>query len=202
MSISRFFDRNRPIFTIGALMAMVFIAIIILYKFKPKQETKLKEVNEMDQQFYRVAYEEPEPENEASQYMDAENQPTDKDVNEQDENSQINIDEEYGVLQINFTENGFEPRINTAVLGQMVSWTNNTDKTIYFKQRKPTYPELKDPIEIKSGESFNFRMTDLGIWTYEEGDSKEFGSVEVKETRIIPPTKNKETETVESPSNP
>ena len=82
----------------------------------------------------------------------------------------------------------------------------------------PTYKELLDPIEIKPGESFTFRVTELGLWNYEETISKDYGEIEVKDPKNVPePVKSEtleeqtpetetpdieELETLESESNP
>ena len=67
-----------------------------------------------------------------------------------------------------------------ALNGQLVKWTNTTDRDIYFVQKMPTYSELENPILIKSGETFEFRLYEIGMWTYEELETRHFGSIDVK----------------------
>jgi hypothetical protein len=202
MIIKRFFDRNKPIFLIGTLMGIVFIGIIIFYKIKPKEETRLSEMGEADQEFYQVIYENIDEPN--YNYPNPQDGSTEEPINSRIGNglSEQTIDEKYGTLEIEFTEEGFEPRVTRAVLGQEISWKNSAERTIYLHQRTKKYSELKDLIEIAPGETFNFRMTQLGIWAYDENESEKFGSIDVRDPIKLPPVENSEIETAESATNP
>lgn len=175
MSISKFYDRNKPIFTLGAVMAIVFIGLIIFYRLKPREETKLSEINELDQQFYKVAYDE-----QTEEYNENSGFESFQQDNETVE-PELNVDELYGVIEINYTEEGFKPRIVKAYIGQNVTWKNNSETTLYFEQRIVTYPELGKTFEVKPGESFSQRMTELGTWPYIDNKTYNFGSINVKE---------------------
>lgn len=150
-------------------MATIFGVIIISSTLSPKKETGFKEVNEMDREFYKVAYEGQE------EMEQQENQ-----VPEKPKEPEINMDEIFGVVQIDYTEEGFKPRVLRAYVDQNINWTNKTDKTIYLKQIKPTYDVFSEPVEIKPNESFKFPMTVLGIWTYNEVESEAWGSIDAR----------------------
>lgn len=194
MRIKNFLERNKSIFVIGVILGIVFVAIILFYVIKPHEETELSNVKTADQQFYKVAYENLDEENSGNNLEETgdENQP------QEEKTPEMTTDEKYGILQIDYIDSGFSPRITRAALGQAVSWTNKTDKTIYFRQIKKSYPELEELIEIKPGESFNIRMTVLGIWSYEESESRNFGSIDVKEQDKMPVVEKVQSNTPES----
>jgi len=194
MNIRKFYERNKPIFVIGIFMAIVFIGLIVFYGIKPREETDLSKLNETDREFYKVAYENLERDESnvnENVYVSDFNTNTSSVSEEENEMTRQQIDEKYGVLKIEYTEEGFKPRVVRAALGQEVLWTNTTNRTIYLHQRRQTYPELRDLVEIMPGDIFNFRMAVLGIWTYDENESGDFGSIEVKDPKYVSvPDKN------------
>ena len=163
--IKNFIERNKPIFYIGLATLLLFIALIVFYGIKPHKETGLSRIG--NESNYNV-------------------------VNEEDSNSsneaqggvetvppEANIDNQFGVLEINYTENGFSPKAARAIQGQAVKWTNKTDKVIYLRQKTPTYPDLIQAVQIDPGLSFSYRLTKDGTWNYEEETSGSFAYVEV-----------------------
>lgn len=185
MSISRFYDRNRPIFSIAAFLALVFVGLIVYYKIKPHKETTLSKVNRADEEFYKVAYDDYYQNTGLDLPEEYENnQPENEDQTNGNENlpspSEQTVDEKYGILEIIYTTEGFSPRVTRARQGQTVKWTNNTDALITIHQRKQTYTEFSNDVEIKPGETFSIVLSELGIWTYEEKETRNFGSIEVK----------------------
>lgn len=180
MSISNFYDRNKPIFAIAVVLALIFIGLIAYYKIKPHVETQMTQINTSDEELYKITYEDTEQgnlqENGNGVYTDYSNNGSGSEPSA----IQESVDDKFGILEISYTSEGFSPRVTRAKIGQSARWTNNTDAPIYIHQRKPTYPELETDTEIKPGESFSFVMSELGIWTYEERETKHFGSIEVK----------------------
>ncbi|HOD01514.1 MAG TPA: hypothetical protein PKH50_02225 [bacterium] len=179
--MANFFERNKSIFTMGLIIALIFAVILVAYRLRPGKETPLTEIGETNnQEFYKVTYENEEnyPEN----YSESTNGQEESGENENPEEpkEEVNVDEIFGSIKIDYTTEGFKPKILRSYIGQNIEWTNKTDKSIYLQQIKPTYEEFKQPIEIKPNETFTFRMTQLGIWTYEESESGDFGSIEVK----------------------
>lgn len=177
--IVSFIERNKPIFIIGIILTLVFSIIVIAYRLRPGRETELRELNESETLKYKVR----EYDNQES-YGDGDEAEKDQESTEQgsvEEEPHIDIDEVFGIVKISYTkEKGFTPMIIRVYQGQRIVWTNDTKETIYLKQRKPTYSELLNEIEINPGASFEFQMTELGIWTYKERYSNHEGSIDVK----------------------
>lgn len=159
-------------------MAAVFAIIIITSRLSPKKETGFSEVSDANKEFYKVAYEDQLQENEQENGTSKPEEPKEP---------EITMDEVFGVVNIDYTNEGFKPGIIRIRVGQNVNWTNKTDKSIFLRQRKQTYDEFNEPVEIKPGESYKFKMSVLGIWTYEEVESEKFGSIEAKPLpKVIP----------------
>lgn len=195
MKIGAFFERNKPIFIIGIIMFFIFAVIIVSSILMPKEETEYTEINEADKEFYKVAYED---------LGQSEFEETDEEGEKKEEpvEPEINMDEIFGVLQVDYTNEGFMPRITRIRVGQNVNWTNKTENTIYLKQIKPYYKEFEESLSIKPNESFKFKMTELGIWTYEEVESGDWASIEAKPLpSVIPEPKNKTETPAESGIN-
>lgn len=169
--INKFIERNKPIFTIGMFTLLLFVGIIVYYRLKPRTETRLNKIGN-DNTFNVVEEDKPNIQD-IEQYSDT--QPS--------VSVEQSIDERFGILDIAFTQTGFRPKIAKAVLGQAVRWINNTDKTIYLKQKTPTYADLSNLIQIDPGQAFSYRLTEEGDWNYEEDLSKYFATIEVK--RVI-----------------
>lgn len=81
------------------------------------------------------------------------------------------------VQEIGFTSEGWEPREAYILKNQMVRWTNNTDVDIVIKQLNNVYPEFKEGIIIKPGETFEFKPYRHGYWRYEEVNTGSWGSI-------------------------
>jgi hypothetical protein len=165
--IKNFVERNKPIFTIGIATLLLFIAIIVFYRLKAHTETKLNKIG--NESTFNVVEEEKANMQDVGQY--SETQPA--------VSIEQSIDEKVGILDIEFTSTGFKPKIARAVQGQAVRWTNKTDKTIYLKQKTPTYTDLTQPVQIEPGQSFNYRLNQDGTWNYEEDLSKFFATINV-----------------------
>lgn len=185
MKIGAFFERNKPIFIIGLIMFFIFAVIIVSSILIPKEETEYNEIEEADKEFYKVAYED---------LGQGEFEETDEEGEKKEEpvEPEINMDEIFGILQVEYTDKGFNPSITRIKIGQSVNWTNKTEKIIYLKQIKPYYKEFEEPLSIKPNESFQFKMTELGVWTYEEVESGDWASIETRPLpSVIPEPKTK-----------
>lgn len=178
MSIKAFIknlaERNKPIFTIGLATLILFIGIIIFYRVKPHKETSLTRIG--NESSFNVTSEEENGLEDSSNTSFSTDQETE---NEPFKSATQSIDEEVGILEIEFTSNGFTPKTTRAVQGQAVRWTNKTDKAIFLKQKTSTYEELKESIKIDPEQSFSYRLTQYGTWHYEEDLSKHFGTINV-----------------------
>lgn len=195
MKIGAFFERNKPIFVIGIIMLVVFAIIIVSSILMPKKETGYTEINEADKEFYKVAYEDLDQD----QFEETEEE-NEKKVEPAE--PEINMDEIFGVLQVDYTDEGFIPRVTRIRVGQNVNWTNKTENTIYLKQIKPYYKEFEESLSIRPNESFKFKMTEVGTWTYEETESGDWGSIEAKPLPEKLPEPKAKTETTEATTEP
>jgi len=195
MKIGAFFERNKPIFVIGIIMLVVFAIIIVSSILMPKKETGYTEINEADKEFYKVAYEDLDQD----QFEETEEE-NEKKVEPAE--PEINMDEIFGVLQVDYTDEGFIPRVTRIRVGQNVNWTNKTENTIYLKQIKPYYKEFEESLSIRPNESFKFKMTEVGTWTYEETESEDWGSIEAKPLPEKLPEPKAKTETTEATTEP
>lgn len=162
-------------------MALIFIVIIAVYRANPREETGLSEMSQPDQEFYLVAYENSELEMDTGQSENDQESENPNISDFEDGLSEQQIDEKFGTIDVEYTEEGFKPRANIAALGQEFVLTNKTDRTINFYQRKKSYPDFPDIIKIEPEESFSLRMTVLGMWTYHEDTTRDFGYVDVRE---------------------
>lgn len=89
------------------------------------------------------------------------------------------IDDHYGTLKIDFTDNGFTPRNTQVYAGQKVVWTNTTDNDITFVQLMPKFDSLSKPFVIAAGDAFEFRIPyrEEGLYTYKQEGSDTRASI-------------------------
>ncbi len=102
--------------------------------------------------------------------------PSDEEIAQMQEQEEVisteiykTVDDRFGILEIEFTaESEFKPDKTLATAGQLVRWSNKSDKDITFVQLMPRFQELEQPFVIKTGESFEFRLRlrEFGMWTY------------------------------------
>jgi plastocyanin len=178
MGINRFYERNKPIFAIATVLAIIFVGLIIFYKVKPYRETPLSKVDKMDEEFYKVAYDDTYK-NEEEAYIEEDTTNQENPVVENQEPLDQNVEPIIEILEISYTSEGFSPAVTKAKKEQTVKWTNNTENPIFIHQKKQVFAELDIDVEIKPGESFSLILSKSGIWTYEEKETKHFGSIEI-----------------------
>lgn len=179
IAIKEFFERNKPVFTIGFVTFAVFVLIIIV---SSARETESPDLIRLKDEDTRLIPDIEEPTN----------------TSEETENGLLidgsgtapdtpSFDERIGIIEVSYYEKwGFVPKNLSGLNGQLVKWTNKSEIDITLTQKMPTYPELEEqePITIKPGETFEFRLREEGLWTYEEGTTKHFGSINVKPNLI------------------
>jgi len=90
------------------------------------------------------------------------------------------LEESMTTLMITFTEDGWNPKSATGYAGQLVQWTNATDKDITLEQLDQKFPELSDGKTIEAGGTFTFRLYKDRTWRYREKESKKWGSIYIK----------------------
>ena len=162
--LKNFSERNKPIFTIGLVTFVLFLLIIALYEVKTHNGPGMTKIG-----------------NESSFTVSQETSGTSPDAVQQPNQSvspEQNVDTTFGIVDVEFKDTGWVPKTTRVVQGQVVKWTNNTAAAIFLKQKTPTYTELKVSVQIDPGQSFNFRMTHVGEWNYEEGLSGYFGTID------------------------
>lgn len=85
------------------------------------------------------------------------------------------------VVQIKFTNAGFEPKDTSAYTGQKIEWINNTSKQIVIKQTSPIHQALKNGLLIEPGKSAIFRPLVNGLFSYLEEGSGKYGTIYIND---------------------
>lgn len=151
--IRDFIKRNSPIFVIGGITAILFLIITIISRFKEAQSPTLVPLTDSQIQEFEKTEE-----------------PVTKTTDE--------ADTKYGTLEIEYTLEGFMPKNTKSYPNQLVRWTNKTDGTISFSQVTKTHKTFPEVVEIKPGESFEFRLTKTKLWSYQIKDNpNHFGTI-------------------------
>lgn len=177
-TLKDFIERNKPVFTIGMVTFVVF-ALIILINFTRKTENA--DLIRLKDEDTRIVDDENTPINTGDSTAEGDYVTLTEGSEPSPETP--TFDERFGIIEVKYYDKwGFIPKNLSALNGQLVKWTNTTENDITFTQKTPTYQELEnqEPIIIKPSESFEFRLYEEGLWTYEEGTTKNFGSIDVK----------------------
>lgn len=95
--------------------------------------------------------------------------------------AQESYDKRVSVVQIKFSDAGFEPKDTNAYTGQKIEWINNTNKQIKIKQTSPIHQALKDGLVIESGKSVTFRPLVNGLFAYLEEGTGKYGTIYVND---------------------
>lgn len=166
-----FFERNKPVFTIGLITLAVFLGLIFFYALKAHNKlTGMKRIG--NESSYSVIEKETAQELETKQASESAQTKA---------QTETEMDASLGVVNIEFTDIGWTPKFIDVAKGQKVIWTNKTNKEIFLRQRTPSYDNLTEPIRIDPEKSFGLRMTVVGDWNYDESQSKYFATVRVFE---------------------
>ncbi len=177
-----FLKRNMPVFVIGFITFAVFLGIIF------RGETQVPDAAESP--YLKKVSDDTSDINETATYSanpQITNNFTDPETSiqvvipEEPVLSPEEVDAQFGVAEVFFRPDGFEPIEIDIEPNQLVRWTNETDReiTIYQTSYKK-YDEWETDAVIPPGGTFEFRFYKPKIWTYKERESMEFGSVFVK----------------------
>lgn len=81
--------------------------------------------------------------------------------------------------EIEITSDGFKPQEAEIALGQVVVWTNNTEKPVLLKPslKNEVYPELKEGVTIQPKEKYEFKPYKTDRFDYYDETSLKFGYV-------------------------
>lgn len=168
-----FFERNKPVFTIGLATLLLFLGLIFIYSLKSHNNlTGMKKLESQDSSGSEF-------EEETSEQLEAKQASESAQLKAK---AEAEIDASLGVINIEYTNVGWMPKFVEAAKNQKVVWTNKTDKEISLRQRTPAYADLTDLIKIAPGKSFELRMTVVGDWNYDEDQTKYFATIRVVET--------------------
>lgn len=178
-----------PIFIIGFIVLLVFVALIIVSQTSDKKDSatniptliKIKEEPKADEELTTTQSDEDDktqpPPKEITGELTTE-QKTKKEVTlEQATLSKEGVAANYGTVEIRFTQNGFEPKNTTVYKWQIVRFVNETDKPITIKQTSPKYDEFENGVLIGAGNTFELEISKERLWTFMEVDSKKYGSI-------------------------
>ena len=88
------------------------------------------------------------------------------------------------IIQIDYTEAGFNPINPKVFTGQLIRWTNKTKNPIMLIQTLDRFDEFKGGVLIKPGESFEFRPTKKFYFAYIERDSKKYAGITIGDSTL------------------
>lgn len=88
----------------------------------------------------------------------------------------------FGTLEIRYTAAGFTPNRPRGYTNQRIRWTNFSERPIEIIQLTPWFESWgQTPTKIAPGGTLEFIMpNEVGIWTYEDKESKDFGAILVE----------------------
>jgi hypothetical protein len=175
--IKDFIARNRSVFFIGFLTALIFLAIITISEIRRIENgnygPKLVEVDKMvEEELVKESTLE-----EGAVEGDFENLALESTGSVTTDGTYDEIDQKYGVMRVEYTFNGFIPKNSKAVLGQKVRWVNKSNADVYIKQKTDFFKEFKTPMLLPANGVLEFRLYKNGVWSYEDQEKKLFGSI-------------------------
>ncbi len=206
--MSEFIKRNKPVFIIGVITALVFLIIIAVSQSrneksllpglvkvneeeftpeeqpieepqKPITEMSAAELDRMVEKTYKEGY--------SDNFSLLPGNPVDEAVSEKYKELEAQaymtpeeVTSEFGDLNISYTDDGgYEPRKSKGYKFQTVVWTNNSDRAIKLVQLNPLFNELANGITLQPGESYAMEMYKEGNFRFTEDESRAFGSIAI-----------------------
>ncbi|HXK52906.1 hypothetical protein H6802_01200 [Candidatus Nomurabacteria bacterium] len=207
-----FIVRNKPIFAIGAITALVFLLIIAVgeeQNSSPSQLPILKKVTEsISDKLDSTNGANPQDQNyqqntstrESTTYVESKNEAkrlTDLALEQEaaemerlkkfEETSQMTpaqVDAKYGALIITYTQEGFTPKQTNGYINQLVIWNNDSNKPVIIRQITPSMEAFNEPVIIPVGGRFEMRLTNTGPWAYIE-DATNLGGIIMVQNAIF-----------------
>lgn len=177
--MKEYLRRNSVIFIVGLVLVALFV--IALITAENNQNTKLPTLRRIQES---EVPENPEPEaiiespDNSENSVPKEPDPTSVyDALEVRDNQEM--DEVFGILEIEFTEEGFNPIEVNGFTNQLVIWKNNTDRTIILTQQLNQFEDWENNDKIiEPGQTFSYRLKGgKNLWTYREVSSKMVGGI-------------------------
>ena len=81
------------------------------------------------------------------------------------------------LMEVKYTAEGWDPKEAQPFKGQPVRWENTTNETIYLQPLDRNYEGLKNLVEIKPGEYFEYKFPSGGIFRYQEMATLNWGII-------------------------
>jgi len=81
------------------------------------------------------------------------------------------------LMEIKYTNNGWDPKEAQPFRGQTVRWENTTQEPIFLQGLSKNYKDLNKIIRIEPGEYFEYKFPLGGIFKYQELHTKSWGIV-------------------------
>ena len=158
-----FVRRNVPILIIGFIVGIVFVAITIIGQSRDSETTLVEAITSTFSVSQRETsiLEGPTPEYVSPNTNVAIIAPP-------EETGKTPTEVIYPLLEIEFTETGFNPAQSNVRTGQTIRWVNKTDHNIIIKELIPKYPAFALGITLSPEESFEQLLNVAKIWTYRE----------------------------------
>lgn len=174
MILINFLKRNIPVFMIGLATIVIFVVIIIIasrIKVTGPAMILLGDSEEANQATDTVQR------NEINQTTTPKISETSETTKSVSDYKQILLDQKYGVISIDYTEQGFIPNNIKAVVGQRVVFKNTTRHDITIQQVIRLYDELATPVLLKPQDTLEIKLTKEKLWTFKEKSIKHYGSI-------------------------
>lgn len=167
-----FVKRNIPILIIGFFVGITFVVITVIGQGRDSETTLVDAITSTFSVSQRKTppLEEPTPE-----YVPQNNTPVM--FTPPEETEKVAGEVIYPVLEVVFTETGFNPASSNARTGQTVRWVNKTEHNIIIKELIPKYPAFAVGITLSPEESFEQLLNKPKIWTYKELGSGHIGKL-------------------------
>lgn len=177
--IKDFFERNKSVFIIGLVTLVIFLSIIVVSEIRRIRGSSFgPEMIRVEGNFDTDVKESTETSGiDIDDESDIEGAVTESSYSLLPDEKYLQTDQQFGIMKIEYTNNGFSPLNAKAVLNQKVRWINKTDQSVYIKQTASFFKEFKEPMLLPANGILEFRMYREGIWSYEEQTTKRFGSI-------------------------
>ncbi len=186
--MNAFIKRNTPVFIVGTITFVLFVVIILFSQNNNNDTTIPSLVKVPEQQAEELATEYtpqsiPQPNTTGNTST---NSPVDilpgeeiraKEVIESIKLTQDEIDAEYGILRVAYTEEGFVPKNTNGYAGQLATFTNESDNPITIMETTVRLPQFATGLTLEPGGTVEFRLAGSRLWTYRETTSGDIGAI-------------------------
>ncbi len=175
-----FVKRNKPIFAVGILFAILFSVMIVMSQKNTSGISLVESVGDIFDDEKEVIF------NPANDITGPNSRALTEEVTETSEgttstSTALTTPQIPGILEIAFTATGFSPNIANATKGQAVRWENATDKEIVIKELIKKHAEFASGVTILPNASFELKLYGTKLWTFEEVGSGKIGRLYIAE---------------------